>query len=197
MAVPPPSPDDKPALRATLRQARSAYLARMGDDKRADAEAAAAGHVLDHITTPGITVAVYRAFGSEIDPAPLAGILAARGLGLALPHVATDGITMRFVAWDPGDPLVRTPFGILQPAAGREVAPTIVLTPLVGFDRSGGRVGQGAGHYDRAFAALPGAIRIGYAWSVQEVPHVPHDPWDVRLHAIATEKEWIAVEPAQ
>ena len=49
-------------------------------------------------------------------------------------------------------------------------------------------------YYDRAFAALPGARRIGYAWSVQEVQLVPLDPWDVPLHAVATEREWIAIE---
>ncbi|WP_420141730.1 5-formyltetrahydrofolate cyclo-ligase, partial [Sphingomonas sp.] len=152
-----------------------------------------ARRVLDHIT-PGAVVALYHALPDELDPAPLAGILAARGHALALPQVAPDHVTMRFVAWQPGDPLIRAEFGLLHPAAGHEVAPTIVLTPLVGFDRAGRRVGQGAGHYDRAFAALPGAVRIGYAWSVQETDAVPHDPWDVGLHAIVTEREWIGVE---
>jgi 5-formyltetrahydrofolate cyclo-ligase len=53
------------------------------------------------------------------------------------------------------------------------------------------RLGQGAGFYDRAFARLPAARRIGLAWSAQEADALPADPWDVPLHAVATEKEWI------
>lgn len=84
------------------------------------------------------------------------------------------------------------PFGIQQPSAGSPVlTPDIILTPLVAFDRAGRRLGQGAAYYDRAFAALPEAWRVGVAWSVQETECVPVDPWDVPLHAIATEKEWI------
>ena len=65
------------------------------------------------------------------------------------------------------------------------------MTPLVAFDRRGGRIGQGASHYDRAFARFPGARRLGFAWALQEVEAVPHDPWDEGLHAIVTEREWI------
>ena len=56
------------------------------------------------------------------------------------------------------------------------------------------RLGQGAGFYDRAFARLPAALRIGLAWSVQEVDILPADPWDAPLHAVVTEKEWIEPE---
>jgi 5-formyltetrahydrofolate cyclo-ligase len=38
---------------------------------------------------------------------------------------------------------------------------------------------------------LPDALRIGIAWSVQEVEALPTDPWDIALDAVVTEKEWI------
>ena len=83
-------------------------------------------------------------------------------------------------------------FGLLQPRSdAEEVSPDLILAPLVGFDRALRRIGQGAGFYDRAFARLPDARRIGLAWSVQEVDALPTDPWDVPLHAVATEREWI------
>jgi 5-formyltetrahydrofolate cyclo-ligase len=101
---------------------------------------------------------------------------------------------MRFLAWSPDRPLIPGAYGLHQPeGASDEIAPTLIITPLVGFDRHGGRIGQGAGYYDRAFARLPGAVRIGLAWSVQEMPQLPLDPWDVPLHAVATEQEWIAI----
>jgi 5-formyltetrahydrofolate cyclo-ligase len=74
-----------------------------------------------------------------------------------------------------------------------ERAPDLIITPLTGFDRMGSRIGYGAGHYDRAFQQYPGAHRIGLAWAIQEVELVPHDPWDVRLHAIVTEREFIPI----
>jgi 5-formyltetrahydrofolate cyclo-ligase len=199
MAVPPPSPfaasDAKPALRRTLRRARAAFVARLTREGRIDdALAAAADHAAAHVP-PGASVALYHAFGTEIDPTPLAALLAARGIALALPHVSADHATMRFLAWHPASPLAAGAFGLSQPdERAAPIAPTVIVTPLVGFDRAGGRIGQGGGFYDRAFAALPGAIRIGYAWSAQEADEIPRDPWDVPLHAIATEKEWILIE---
>ena len=84
------------------------------------------------------------------------------------------------------------PFGLLQPPGdAEEVVPDLILTPLVAFDRTLARLGQGAGHYDRAFARFPNARRIGVAFSVQQVDRLPTDPWDMPLHAIITEREWI------
>ena len=99
-----------------------------------------------------------------------------------------------FLDWAADTTLVEGPFGLRQPAAHHAARiPDVVLTPLVGFDRRGNRLGQGAGHYDRAFAAFPAAQRIGIAWSVQETDQLTPDPWDVPLHWIATEREWIAI----
>jgi 5-formyltetrahydrofolate cyclo-ligase len=191
MAVPPPSPD-KPALRAQLRAARASFVASMSDDARALAEIDAARRVVEHIAH-ATTVALYHPLADELGTIALAIRLAHDGKLLSLPRVEADRTTMRFHRWALDEPLARGGFGLMEPG-GAEIAPQVIVTPLVGFDRAGNRIGQGAGHYDRAFAALPGAMRIGYAWSMQEVAHVPHDPWDVPLHAIATEKEWIAVQ---
>lgn len=198
MAVPPPSllgaTAAKPEARRLLRAARARHVAGLAEAATMErALAAAAERVFAHVPA-GARVALYHARGSEIDPAPLARRLTERGHPLALPHVAADGATMRFLAWHPANPLVPGIFGLSQPDVdGEDVAPTLILAPLLGFDRAGGRIGQGAGYYDRAFAALPGAIRIGYAWSAQEMDAVPRDPWDVPLHAIATEREWIVI----
>ena len=99
---------------------------------------------------------------------------------------------LRFLAWARNAVLEAGPFGLRQPAAtATEREPAIILTPLLAFDRRGNRLGQGAGHYDRAFAAHPDAWRVGVARSVQEVEALVADGWDVPLHAVATEREWI------
>ncbi|RJF86124.1 5-formyltetrahydrofolate cyclo-ligase [Sphingomonas cavernae] len=137
-------------------------------------------------------VSAYVPIGSEADPLPL--LLHAREMGhmTALPHVTRPDAPMRFLLWRPGDPLHPGPMGLLQPDAGAPgAAPDLIITPLLGFDRRCHRLGYGAGFYDRAFAGLPTARRVGLAWSVQEVDAVPADSWDVPLHAIWTEREWI------
>ncbi|WP_404713490.1 5-formyltetrahydrofolate cyclo-ligase [Sphingomonas sp. MMS24-J13] len=198
MAVPPPSPsailEAKQKVRRQLRALRRNHVALLRKQGRYDsAIGTLARRLLDH-APPGASIALYHAFGDEIDPASLARLLTARGHTLALPHVAADRTTMRFLAWHPDQPLVTGAFGLHQPHEDNaEIAPAMIVTPLVGFDRQGGRIGQGAGFYDRAFARLPGAIRIGMAWSVQEVANLPLDPWDVPLHAVATEQEWIPI----
>lgn len=176
---------DKPALRTTLRARRHGF---------------AAGHAGSWpVPTPflkrleeGLIVSSYVPVGGEADPSPFIAAARDAGCRLALPHVVDRATPLRFLLVDSDAALESGPFGLHNPPAdGHEAAPDIILTPLVGFDRRGNRVGQGAGHYDRAFADYPAAWRVGLAWSVQEVDMLPADPWDVPLHAVATEREWI------
>ena len=172
---------DKRARRASLRAIRNAFPAQPLPISAAFRDRLHRGQI----------VATYSPVPGEPDPAPFAQVALAAGCFLALPHVLDRATPIRFLAWA-GEDLTPGPFGLANPHPHwAEVAPDIVLTPLVGFDRQGHRIGQGAGHYDRAFAAYPNAWRVGLAWSVQEMAALQPDPWDVPLHAIATEKEWI------
>lgn len=201
MAVPPTSSSperiaahpDKPALRNTLRAARADHVARLGNEGARAAAEAAASIVLPHIP-PTAIVALYLAIHDELDPDPLLQVLAGRRQPLALPALY-DSTAMDFRSWAPGDPIERGPFRLRQPLASAPlVAPDLIVTPLLGFDRHGGRIGQGKSHYDRALIRFPGAHRIGFAWSIQEVAgRLPHDPWDIPLHAIVTERAFIAM----
>lgn len=147
-------------------------------------------------------VAGYCALGAEFDPEPiLAAILGldpghARG---ALP-VATDRQSpLRFRLWRPGEKLVKDAFGIpAPPASALEVIPNLIIAPLLAFDRGGGRLGQGAGHYDRTLASLRAdrpVFVLGAAYSGQEVGRVPTGLHDQRLDAIITETAYIEVTP--
>lgn len=70
----------------------------------------------------------------------------------------------------------------------------LVLTPLVAFDQSGGRIGMGGGYYDRTFSHPKRSTNrrrpflLGIAHSFQEVKQIQLNPWDVPLDGIATEK---------
>jgi 5-formyltetrahydrofolate cyclo-ligase len=177
--------EDKAALRARMRVARIAFAA------RTDRAPAPSPAFLARLG-PGLTVASYVPMAGEADPAALARAAVDAGCVIALPHVSTPAAPMRFLAWDSEADLVPGPFGLHQPHHDAPaLTPDIVLTPLVAFDATLNRLGQGAGYYDRAFAAFPQAWRIGIAWSIQRVDALVTEPWDVPLHAVVTEQDWI------
>lgn len=126
--------------------------------------------------------------GAEAPTEGMAVQLANRGNLLCLPRLHDNQGNMDFAPWHPDDELSPGLGGIPEPDADlAAVTPDVILTPLVGFDDALNRMGQGAGYYDRAFAACPQALRIGLAWSVQRVPALPVDPWDMPLHMVVTE----------
>lgn len=177
--------EDKAALRTRMRAARVAFAA------TADRTPAPSAEFLARLS-PGLTVASYVPMEGEADPSALARAAVAVGCAIALPHVTTRNAPMRFLAWDSEADLVPGTYGLHQPHHDSPaLAPDIILTPLVAFDSALNRLGQGAGYYDRAFAAFPQAWRIGIAWSMQRVDALPAESWDVPLHAVVTEQEWI------
>ena len=182
----------KPALRQQLRERRDAFVSALPDEDRQRLEAAAAARLLN-LLGPGIW-ASYVAMGTEISPAGLAA-LAPATQPIAYPWFADRDAAMIFrLRGDSG--FARGPFGIRQPdAASAQVTPDWIVMPLVGCDAHGNRIGQGAGHYDRALAALRPArkfITIGLAWDVQLLDMVPADPWDQPLDFIITPGRTIA-----
>lgn len=196
MAVPPPrpetpmtaTPEAKAALRAELRARRDGFVIDMAPGERERHEAGIAD-LFAPFLADAHCVSGYIAVGSELSCLPVLAAAARMGIATALPHITRRGQPMRFLRWSVGDPLDPGPRGLLQPPADTaEIAPDLIVTPLLGFDARLWRIGQGAGFYDASFAAMPRAARIGVAWSVQQAEAIPRDPWDVRLHAIVTER---------
>jgi 5-formyltetrahydrofolate cyclo-ligase len=184
--------DNKAALRRYYRAKRSQFVERL-DVKETQLAFSVLPSPLAAFCEPGKLVAGYVAVGSEADPARLMAMAADRGCALALPHVTSRLAPMRFLRWAIGEPLEAGPFGLMQPISdSAAVEPDIVIVPLVAFDDRLMRLGQGAGHYDRALSLLDKTTAIGLAWSVQQAEMLPADPWDVPLDAILTEKSWIS-----
>lgn len=116
------------------------------------------------------------------------------GLVYCLPVLHGDAL--RFAPWRAGDPLVTNRYGIPEPDVepssaldARDMA--VVVTPLVGFDARGHRLGMGGGWYDRTFAfrrtqAAP-PLLVGAAFALQQVDALEAAEWDVPLDAICTE----------
>lgn len=138
-------------------------------------------------------ISAYWPIRSEVDPLPLLAMLAGAGMATSLPVVTHP--TLSFRLWRPGDPVVDAGFGTSGPSAhGRECAPAIVLVPCLAFDRGGGRLGYGAGHFDRALERLranaPTRV-VALAFAAQQVESTFGEAHDQPLDAIVTERELI------
>jgi 5-formyltetrahydrofolate cyclo-ligase len=177
--------------KADLRTAALAKRDALSDKKRDAAAKAVATRGMPIEITPGTIVSGYSPIRSEIDPAPLMRMLAARGARLALPAVMARGKSLAFRAWSPDDRLMLGPLGILEPSpAAAELLPDIMLVPLAAFDRLGHRIGYGAGHYDYTLVHLrkvKAITAIGLAFAAQEIEAVPALSHDVALDYVLTE----------
>jgi 5-formyltetrahydrofolate cyclo-ligase len=144
-------------------------------------------------------VGAYAPFGAEMDPRPLARRAQGLGARLALPRAPrpADAGPLAFHIWEEGDPLKRSSFGVLEPLeAAPPARPDLVLVPLLGFDRRGGRLGYGAGFFDRTLRSLRangGVFALGLAYAAQEHAALPLEAHDEPLDAVVTEREWIPV----
>lgn len=184
----PPRPAERNTRQVLRRQLRRLRLELAA--ARPDAGEAAARHLQDAALPPLRAFAAYLAAGGEIDPGPLALRLAALGADRLLPHVTGEG-RMRFLSAPPGGRLAPDASGLpAPPQDAEEKRPDLVITPLLAFDRFGGRLGQGGGHYDRALAELrrTGPVFVlGLAFAGQEVDRLDLEPHDQPLDAVLTE----------
>jgi len=181
---------DRPALRRRLRDQRRALAA----PARIAAAERLAGHLLEMPELPRAGyVAGYWASDGEIGLHVFQMRLPG-GLSYCLPVLHGD--VLRFAPWRAGDPLVTNRYGIPEPDVEPSSAldardMSVVITPLVGFDARGHRLGMGGGWYDRSFAfrleqAAP-PLLVGAGFAQQQLDVVDAAEWDVPLDAVATE----------
>lgn len=138
---------------------------------------------------PGI-LGVYWPFRAEFDPRGLADWAVAEGRGIALPVVIDKKGPLEYRAWKPGETLVDGVWNIPVPEKREIVTPSIVLAPLVGFDRECYRLGYGGGYFDRTLAALkPKPLALGVGFSIQEIETIYPQNFDVPMDLIVTEIE--------
>lgn len=140
---------------------------------------------------PDTIISAFLPIRSEVDLRPLIADLLATGMKVCLPFML-DGQTIEFRQYSSDTQLVDNGFGTLAPEDGSAVLePGLMLIPLSAYDVSGGRIGYGAGFYDRAIDQLfkqdKNPLLIGVAFSVQQVEQVPVEDHDVPLDMVLTE----------
>ena len=187
--------------RQNLRQSIRRQRRELTDTQReASALKLAANAGRDRLVLNSRHIAVYLPSDGEIDPQPLMQHLWSLGKYLYLPVlVSFSARRLWFSPYSPGDRLVLNRYGIPEPERVhyRRIKPMaldLVLTPLVGFDDRGHRLGMGGGYYDRAFGFLNSRTRwekprlMGLAYELQRCRTLTTAPWDVNLDAVATEQ---------
>jgi 5-formyltetrahydrofolate cyclo-ligase len=133
-------------------------------------------HLADEVSTDAIALEALTRGMHVVFPRVIPGT---RAMDL---HAVAEPASLRIGAYGIREPdperSARVPAGMVD----------AVLVPGLAWDRHGGRLGRGAGYYDRLFA-LPEwrGFRCGVFFAAQEFPRVPTDPWDVPLQAVVTE----------
>ena len=164
----------KTAVRTRLRELRRQRVPQR--DRAADAEEIelAGLHAAREVGVQrGDWVAAYESMATEPPTEGLVGALVARGIRVMVPITMPDwSLDWREVDTD-------EPLGSQAVAAAR-----LLFVPAQGVDRSGTRIGQGKGCYDRT---LPGAtgrvVAIVHPWEVLDEP-LPHDAHDRPVDAV-------------
>lgn len=139
-------------------------------------------------------VSAYLPIRTEIDPTPTMTALHLAGVRVCTPVIERKGRPLKFRAWTPDCEMIEGPFGTKAPARGDWLEPTILIVPLLAWDRAGWRLGYGGGFYDRTLERLRGrrpTTAIGFAYAAQQQPDVPREATDQRLDVIVTEAETV------
>ncbi|MEZ5523478.1 MAG: 5-formyltetrahydrofolate cyclo-ligase [Pseudomonadales bacterium] len=185
----------KKELRRTLREKRR--------NLSADIREQAAQAICDFVSPLTVFeksrhVGVYLASDGEINPHRLVELAWQQGKSCYLPIIDSKGENlMKFVHYTPDTEFFLNRYNIPEPVHEPEdlldaSILDLVLTPLVGFDNQGNRMGMGKGFYDRTFEFARETKKpflMGLAHHCQEVDYLEPAEWDVPLNGLATEEQ--------
>ena len=137
------------------------------------------------------TVLIYRATKGEVRLDALEKADEAAGKRLVYPLCISDSEMISLLpedenAWKPGY------FGIMEPVREKseEISPEeidLVICPCTVFDENCGRMGMGAGFYDRYLQKCVNAHIAAVAFEVQKADSIPMEPWDKPMEMVFTE----------
>jgi 5-formyltetrahydrofolate cyclo-ligase len=189
----------KTELRAGIMAARRALAPQLHD---AEADALC-GHLAAFIGA-GETVCAYVPVGSEPGSTELLDSLLRRDVRLLLPVARHDAaglpVPLLWGEYRPGG-LVAARFGLKEPAepwlpADAIADASVVLVPALAVDRTGVRLGRGAGFYDRSLPlAAPAARLVAVVRDDELVDRLPAEPHDVRMtHALTPDAGLTALD---
>ena len=132
-----------------------------------------------------MNVGLYAPVGTEVSTAGFAGLLRKQGARIYYPRLQADELSLDFVFSErPFEEFSLGAYQIPEPDGPGQTADKmdLILLPGLGFDRAGGRLGQGKGCFDRALRDYDG-LCVGLTYGCQIVDKIPmfdHDrPMDI------------------
>ena len=179
--------EQKSSIRTILRERKDA----MDPSDRLNKSRAICRHLMPLIRDNEVVMA-YTSKEKEVNTTPILTALFQRNVPVIVPIIQKEDISLRLSYLRDLAALVPSTFGVPEPigseipAHGEDVE--TILLPMLGFDRTGGRIGYGAGYYDRFLEKYPDLRKIGLAFSCQEIEKLPLDNTDVLMDTIITEE---------
>ena len=132
----------------------------------------------------------YYPSNNEIDDLEILYLLDKKKYNISLP-VIRENIEMDLFKWSISEPLKINKYGIPDPISLKISYPEILFVPIVGYDDNLNRLGYGGGFYDRYIDKIEKnkkIIKIGLAFSYQQLKKIPMSLHDKKLDFIITEK---------
>ena len=129
----------------------------------------------------------------EIDDLNILEFFEKKNYNILLPIIKKNS-QMEFFKWTKYDPLKINKYGIAEPISLKIIYPNIIFVPLVAYDKNLNRLGYGGGFYDRyieKIVKVKKIVKIGLAFSYQELKVIPVSKLDKKLDFIVTEKKII------
>jgi len=136
---------------------------------------------------------VFVSFGSEVDTHRIIHRALADNKVVGVPRIPSKERGIEVYRIEGFHDLEERYYKILEPKEHcSPIAPEeidLILMPGLAFDLQGGRVGYGAGFYDRFLHRLQRPVdKIALAYQFQVFDKVPFDAFDVRIDGIITEE---------
>jgi len=132
----------------------------------------------------------YFPVNNEIDDLEILKKFEKKEYKICLP-VVKKNFDMDFYKFSFSEPLIVNKYGIPEPKKTNIIYPDIILIPMVGFDKNLNRLGYGGGYYDRIIEKLmkkKKILKIGLAFSKQQINNLPISKYDKKMDYIVTEK---------
>lgn len=145
--------------------------------------------VLEIIKNKGYTkIFIYLSCKAEVSTYSLTRELRNMGCEISVPFIVGD--RMEASKLEDKTKLVENVYHILEPQYLEKVdSIELCICPIVAFTNTLDRVGMGKGYYDRFFEKYRPKMKIGVAFSCQEVDKIKMDTFDIALDLIITEKD--------
>ena len=136
-------------------------------------------------------IAIYFPNSYEVNVLKILEVEYFKKFNFLLPIIKKNNL-MKFYKWKKNEVLLINKYGILEPVETKETIPSIVLLPLLAYDKNKNRIGYGKGFYDKFLNKFlktrKKILTIGVAFSFQKHHKLPNNKKDFKLNYIINEK---------